>query len=127
MKKLTLSFILIALLSISALAQAAPKASLAWNKVTTYADGTVLPVTVMPTYNAYRGLLASGTDQAKINATAITTNAYLDTTVVANTIYWYSVTAVDPTNNLESAKSTFVTFTFRLLAIPGSLTITAAP
>jgi fibronectin type 3 domain-containing protein len=47
------------------------------------------------TYNVYRGTTAGGESTTPI-ATGITTSAFTDSTAVAGTTYYYTVTAVDP-------------------------------
>ncbi|WP_084605586.1 endonuclease [Psychromonas aquimarina] len=57
----------------------------------------------MAGYNVYRSDSAGGS-YVKLNSSIVTTSAYSDNSVAANTTYFYVITAVDSSNN-ESAQS----------------------
>ena len=68
--------------------------TLTWQAPTTLVDGSPVPVGETLTYNIYRGTRSDGADAAIINTSPINALTYVDGTVQAGKIYYYTATAV---------------------------------
>ena len=66
---------------------------LAWDQVTTRADGSRYDGFVG--YNVYRGTVSGRYDETALNKEPVRTNSYKDTAVVNDKMYYYIVRAVD--------------------------------
>ena len=78
--------------------------TLTWQAPTTLVDGSSVPAGEVLTYNIYRGNRSDGADAVVINTSPINGLTYVDGTVQAGKIYYYTATAVRLAQS-ESQKS----------------------
>jgi hypothetical protein len=112
-------FLAAALLAATARAQSAPTATLSWNAVTTYTDGTTIPTTCPVTYNIYQGATAS--TLAKVSTGVTTLTDTINTGLVDGSTYFFAVTAV--ACSVEGAQSNAASKAFAA-GTPGTVTLT---
>jgi len=75
---------------------------LSWTAPTADVNGNPLTGSEALTgYNVYRSTSQAG-PFTKLNTSAITTPSYTDSTVVNGVTYWYTITALDPTESAQT-------------------------
>jgi hypothetical protein len=87
-----------------------PSVTCAWNAPTTYSGGAPVPPWLVPSYNIYRGSKSDGSDAVQINVAPISSPTYVDTSIASDQVYYYAVTAFDPSTGTEGARSSFLRF-----------------
>jgi len=61
-------------------------------------------------YNIYRGNKSDGSDAVRINVAPISAPTYVDTSITPDQVYYYAVTAFDPSTGTEGARTSFLRF-----------------
>jgi hypothetical protein len=118
MRKLAL-FLAAFVFSAVVAAQTAPTATLSWNAVTTYTDGTTIPSSAPVTYNIYQGTSATTLVKVATGVTALTSS--ISTGLSDGNTYFWAVTAVS--GGVEGAQSNVASKAFAA-GTPGAVTLT---